>query len=174
MELRVFGKYRLGRKIGNGSFGDIYLGTTIKTGEEVALKLEPSRTKHPQLLYEAKIYKLLQGGVGIPNIRNAGVEGDYNAMCMDLLGPSLEDLFSFCNRKFTLKTVLLLAEQLITRIQFVHSKLFLHRDIKPDNFLIGLTKKSHVVYIIDFGLEKKYIDSRTKQVSSGQEVCGFS
>eukprot|EP00878_Enallax_costatus_P025235 GHUV01026990.1.p2 GENE.GHUV01026990.1~~GHUV01026990.1.p2 ORF type:complete len:102 (-),score=23.33 GHUV01026990.1:430-735(-) len=74
---------------------------------------ESVRTKHPQLLYESKLYKILQGGVGIPNVRWYGVEGDYNVMVIDLLGPSLEDLFNFCNRKFSLKTVLMLADQLV-------------------------------------------------------------
>mmetsp|Transcript_49756 Transcript_49756/g.158933 ORF Transcript_49756/g.158933 Transcript_49756/m.158933 type:complete len:239 (+) Transcript_49756:282-998(+) len=113
MELRVGNKYRLGRKIGSGSFGDIYLGTNIQTGEEVGIKLESIKTKHPQLLYESKLYKILQGGTGIPNVRWFGVEGDYNIMVLDLLGPSLEDLFNFCNRKFSLKTVLMLADQLV-------------------------------------------------------------
>ena len=111
MEIRIAGKYRLGRKIGSGSFGDIYIGTHLLTGEEVGIKLESTKTKHPQLLYESKIYKILQGGTGIPNIRWYGVEGDYNVMVIDLLGPSLEDLFNFCNRKFSLKAVLMLADQ---------------------------------------------------------------
>lgn len=113
MELRVGGKYRLSRKLGSGAFGDIYHGTNIKTNEEVAIKLEPVRTKHPQLLYETKLYRILQGGVGIPNVHWFGVEGDYNVMVMDLLGPSLEDLFNYCKRKFSLKTVLMLADQML-------------------------------------------------------------
>lgn len=161
MELRVGNKYRLGRKIGSGSFGDIYLGTNITTGEEVAIKLECIKTKHPQLHIESKFYKLMQGGVGIPLIKWCGSEGDYNVMVMELLGPSLEDLFNFCNRKFSLKTVLLLSDQLVSRVEYIHSKNFIHRDIKPDNFLMGLGKKGNLVYIIDFGLAKKYRDSRT-------------
>ncbi|KAM7371097.1 hypothetical protein PAMP_010592 [Pampus punctatissimus] len=112
MELRVGNKYRLGRKIGSGSFGDIYLGSNITTGEEVAIKLECVKTKHPQLHMESKFYKMMQGGVGIPSIKWCGAEGDYNVMVMELLGPSLEDLFNFCSRKFSLKTVLLLADQM--------------------------------------------------------------
>ena len=93
--------------------GDIYLGINIISGEEVAIKLESVKAKHPQLEYESKVYKTLAGGVGVPFVRWFGTECDYNAMVLDLLGPSLEDLFNFCNRKFTLKTVLLLADQLV-------------------------------------------------------------
>ncbi|KAK7381781.1 hypothetical protein VNO80_00328 [Phaseolus coccineus] len=163
METRVGNKFRLGRKIGSGSFGEIYLGTNFQTNEEVAIKLESVKTKHPQLLYESKLYKILQGGNGIPNVKWYGVEGEYNILVMDLLGPSLEDLFNFCSRKLSLKTVLMLADQMINRVEFVHSKSFLHRDIKPDNFLMGLGRRANQVYIIDFGLAKKYRDTTTHQ-----------
>ncbi|KAJ7002968.1 casein kinase 1-like protein 2 [Populus alba x Populus x berolinensis] len=163
MEPRVGNKFRLGRKIGSGSFGQIYLGTNIQTNEEVAIKLENVKTRHPQLLYESKLYKMLQGGTGIPNVKWSGVEGDYNILVMDLLGPSLEDLFNFCNRKLSLKTVLMLADHMINRVEFVHSKSFLHRDIKPDNFLMGLGRRANQVYAIDFGLAKKYRDTSTHQ-----------
>ncbi|KAG4961467.1 hypothetical protein AAZX31_13G329500 [Glycine max] len=163
MEPRVANKFRLGRKIGSGSFGEIYLGTNTQTNEEVAVKLENVKTKHPQLLYESKLYKILQGGTGIPNVRWFGVEGDYNVLVMDLLGPSLEDLFNFCTRKLSLKTVLMLADQMINRVEFIHSKSFLHRDIKPDNFLMGLGRRANQVYAIDFGLAKKYRDTSTHQ-----------
>jgi len=163
MELRVGGKFRLGRKIGSGSFGDIYIGTNVQTSEEVAIKLESIKSKHPQLLYESKLYKILAGGVGVPNVHWYGVEGDYNVMVIDLLGPSLEDLFSFCNRKFSLKSTLMLADQMINRVEYMHAKNFIHRDIKPDNFLIGLGKKANQVHVIDFGLAKKYRDPKTQQ-----------
>jgi len=110
-EFLIGGKYRLVRKIGSGSFGDIYLGINITNGEEVAIKLESVKARHPQLLYESKLYKILQGGIGIPHIRYYAQEKDYNVLVMDLLGPSLEDLFNFCSRRFTMKTVLMLADQ---------------------------------------------------------------
>ena len=163
MEVKVGGKYRLDRKIGSGSFGEIYVGTNLNTGEQIAIKLENIKSKHPQLLYESKVYKILCGGVGIPNVYWYGVEGEYNVMVIDLLGPSLEDLFNFCNRKFSLKTVLMLADQMINRVEYVHAKNFIHRDIKPDNFLVGNGKKAGQVYVIDFGLAKKYRDPKTQQ-----------
>ncbi|GMH13214.1 hypothetical protein Nepgr_015055 [Nepenthes gracilis] len=157
----VGGKFKLGRKIGSGSFGELYLGVNLQNGEEVAVKLESVKTKHPQLHYESKLYILLQGGTGIPQLKWFGVEGDYNAMVIDLLGPSLEDLFNYCNRKCSLKSVLMLADQLISRVEYMHSRGFIHRDIKPDNFLMGLGRKANQVYIIDYGLAKKYKDLQT-------------
>ena len=74
---------------------------------------------------------------GIPYIRWYGVEGSYNVLVMDLLGYSLEDLFNRCGRHFTLKTTLMIADQVLLRVEYIHSKSFIHRDIKPDNFLIG-------------------------------------
>ncbi|KAK3085808.1 hypothetical protein FSP39_008909 [Pinctada imbricata] len=172
----VANKYRLVRKIGSGSFGDIYLGINVSNGEEVAVKLESTKARHPQLLYESKLYKILQGGVGIPHIRWFGQDSspikqdgtkdskapEYNILVMDLLGPSLEDLFNFCSRRFTMKTVLMLADQMIGRIEYVHNKNFIHRDIKPDNFLMGIGRHCNKVFLIDFGLAKKYRDSRTR------------
>lgn len=163
MERIVGERYKLGRKIGSGSFGEIFLATHIETGETVAVKIENRQTKHPQLLYEAKLYNILQGGSGIAHIKWCGVNGEDNVLVLDLLGPSLEDLFVYCGRKFSLKTVLMLADQMIARIEFMHAKGFLHRDIKPDNFLMGLGRKANQVYIIDFGLAKRYRDPNTNR-----------
>lgn len=160
MELRVARKFRVGPKIGSGSFRDIYAGTNVHTGEEVAIKLEPLKSKHPQLLYESKIYRVLQGGYGIPAVKWFGSEGDYNVLVIDLLGPSLEDLFNYCGKRFSLKTVLMLADQMLHRLEYMHSRSYIHRDVKPDNFLIGTGSRKHVCHVIDFGLAKKYQDPR--------------
>ncbi|XP_020677800.1 casein kinase 1 [Dendrobium catenatum] len=161
MDHTIGGKFKLGRKIGSGSFGELYLGVNIQSGEEVAIKLESVKTKHPQLHYESKLYMVLQGGTGIPHLKWFGVEGEYNVMVIDLLGPSLEDLFNYCNRRLSLKTVLMLADQMVNRVEYMHSRGFLHRDIKPDNFLMGLGRRANQVYIIDYGLAKKYRDLQT-------------
>mmetsp|Transcript_75243 Transcript_75243/g.190271 ORF Transcript_75243/g.190271 Transcript_75243/m.190271 type:complete len:461 (-) Transcript_75243:162-1544(-) len=160
---KVGGIYCLGRKLGSGSFGDIYFAVNTQTGEELAVKLESTKSKHPMLMYEAKLIKHLQGVPGIASVHYCDVEGDYNAMVMDLLGPSMEDLFNICKRKFSLKTVLMVADQMLYRIEYLHSKNFIHRDIKPDNFLVGHGKKSNIVHLIDFGLAKKYRDPKSQQ-----------
>ena len=121
LDIRVAGRYRLGTLLGRGSFGEIYLGTDVQNGSEVAIKLEPKRASYPQLAYEYRLYRILHGkektnSVGIPKVYWFGREGDYLVMVMDVLGPSLEDLFNLCGRSFSLKTVTLLAEQMIERV----------------------------------------------------------
>ena len=94
MDLKLGGKYKLGKKLGSGAFGEVYVAKDNNTGEEVAVKVESNRTRHPQLLHEAKLIKLLKGK-GIPELKGAIIEGDYNIMVMTLLGPSLEHLFNY-------------------------------------------------------------------------------
>lgn len=77
-------------------------------------------------------------------------------MIQDLLGPSLQDLFEYCDRRFSLRTVLLLAEQIISRVKYIHSKSYIHRDIKPQNFVMGVEKLGNMVYAIDFGVAASF------------------
>lgn len=141
---------------------EIYNGTNVRNGSKVAIKLESIKAAHPQLHSESRVYKILSGGPGIPKLHWMGVEGTYNVMVIDLLGLSLEDLFAKCNKRFSLKTVLMLADQMIQRLQFMHSRCMLHRDIKPDNFLMGVRRRADLVHVIDFGLSKRYQDARTR------------
>jgi serine/threonine protein kinase len=155
-------KYQLGVRIGGGSFGAIFHARTTRSGEDVAVKIESASSKSSQLRREAKIYLALSGEVGIPKVRWFGIGPDNSYMVMDLLGKSLEDLFNYCERKFTLKTVLVIAYELICRIETVHNKgRLVHRDIKPENFLMGRGRDRHTVYVIDFGLSKQYCNPRS-------------
>ncbi|KAJ7701603.1 putative casein kinase [Mycena olivaceomarginata] len=142
------GEYRLGKKIGSGTFGDVYFGISNVSGEEVAIKLESVAAKYPHLKHESKVYKALSGGLrlGVPSLRWFGTSGDHHAMVIDLLGPSLEDLFKLCDRKFSLKTVLLLADQLLRRLEYIHSRDVIHRDVKPNNFLMGIGNSATRLY----------------------------
>ncbi|KIY44691.1 kinase-like protein [Fistulina hepatica ATCC 64428] len=160
--LQVGGRYSLQEELANG--GTVFVGVHTIAGKEVAIKLEPhveNCALSSPLQQESKIYKTLMGGTGVPWIMYSGKQGDYNVLVIDLLGPSLEDYFKMCNRHFTLKTVLMLADQLLSRIEFIHSHGFVHRDIKPANFVMGNGKAAHLVNVIDFGLAKKFRDSRT-------------
>ena len=127
--------------IGQGAFGQIYLGQNTQTKEFVAI----------------------EGGMGIPKVHLQKDVMNMNVMVMDLLGPSLEDMFNYCYRRFTVKTVLMLGIELLTRLEFIHHRNFIHRDIKPDNFVLGLGNRANVIYVIDFGLSKRYRASGTKE-----------
>ncbi|KAF7795075.1 hypothetical protein EIP86_006219 [Pleurotus ostreatoroseus] len=158
----IAGKYQLGNRIGAGTFGDVYLAVNMLSGEEVAVKLESVEAKHPQLPHEADVLRSMAGGGSVPSLRWSGTEGGYNAMVVDVLGPSLADLFRYCNYRFSLKTVLLLADQLISSFEYVHSRNFVHRDIKLENFCMEIGVYGNQVYVIDFGLAKKYRDPSTQ------------
>ena len=127
-------------------------GTHVDSGDEVAIKLEHVSVDPSLLEGEAEIYRSLSGGAGIPRVHAYVTECEYHAMVFDLLGPSLEDLFNFCSRKFSLKTVLMLADQLICRLEYIHSNGIIHRDIKPENCLMGMGKQGNQVYVTDLGL----------------------
>ncbi|KAI9685249.1 MAG: hypothetical protein M1822_004622 [Bathelium mastoideum] len=130
-------------------------GHDLKSGREVALKLEHTRVDPSSLENEIEIYKTLSGGTGIPRVYWHGYEDDFRIMAFELLGPDLENLLKYCNGKFSLKTVLMLADQLIPRFQYLHSKGFVHRDVKPGNLLLGDGKQGNMVYVTDIGLAKE-------------------
>ena len=154
-----FDKYKLVKKLGEGTFGIIFKAES--PNGDYAFKFEKKRPNKRSLLKsESEIMKFLKGK-GIPSIELYKEEDNYNIMVMQLLGKSLEKVFKQSeNKKFSLKTVCLIAIEVIPILKFIHDKNFIHRDIKPDNFALGYEDPCQI-YILDFGLAKKYRSSKT-------------
>ena len=155
----IFKKFRPIKHLCKGAFCDIYAGINILTKEKVAIKVE-ERYKMDKNL-ETECYFLFSlKGLGIPKVISFGHNKEYDILVMPLLGKSLYEIQSTKNFNFEFKDICLMAIQIIERIQWVHSQKIIHRDIKPDNFLIGLDDPN-IIYLIDFGLSKKYRSSIT-------------
>lgn len=166
------GRYRLLRKLGSGSFGVVYEGKyrdliksintdtsansvkaiDLETNQKVGIKLEHFTILDSLLGWEIEAYQALSGRPGVARVYANGEDGEYLYLVLELLGPSLKDLLSYCGGKFSMKTVLMLADQLIRRLEHLHLKDLVHRDVGPHNFLMGLGRYGNVVYMIDFGM----------------------
>ncbi|KAK5998641.1 Casein kinase 1-like protein 5 [Cladobotryum mycophilum] len=156
-DIIVNDRYCIEGIVGRGSYGVVCLATDTETNSKVAIKLEPCKAVSKDLKHEVELLQRLSDTVGIPRVEWYGRECDYNAMVFDLLGPSLQDLFDRCGRRFSLKTTLMLADQLIERMEQIHAKNVVHRDLKPHNLLIGYGDKAHIVHVVDFGMSKDSI-----------------
>jgi serine/threonine protein kinase len=168
------GKYEMDKRLGAGCFGEVWRGRDTATKAQVAVKFESAEGRAPQLEQEADILRLLakpSPQQGFAEVFYWGREGRFNCVVMELLGRSLEDMVQHCKGKFTPQTALLCAEQVLCRIEYLHSKGIIHRDIKPENFMFGIKDKVHHIYLIDFGLSKRYFDmSQSKHISMRQNL----
>lgn len=170
----VSNEYEIIKKLGSGSFGEVYLTKIVKDGTLVASKIEEKSNKHSKILDEYKIYKKLEKKKIkdiIPEIYSIYETPKFNVLVMELLGDNLDTLFTKHNKKFEVPFVLRLGYDMINIMEKIHNCGFIHRDIKPNNFMFGLDKKT--LYILDFGLSKrfyknkKHIEYRTNRSLTG-------
>ena len=161
-ERKLTDKYSmyLNKQLGKGGFGQLYLGRNIQQNNFVAIKVEEQNPRS-RLINEYQIMKEISEGDGIPKVYKLHRGKKHNYLIMQLLGKSLDKLFVDMKKKLSIKTVCMLAYQMVQRIEYIHSRGYIHRDIKPGNFLIGKNIDNKKIYIIDFGLSKKYIDKNT-------------
>jgi len=151
------GKYTLLEQIGEGKFGKIFKGENKLTQKMVAIKIENKQAHITTLKTEAKMYHYLSNLVGFCNLHSYGTETDINYLVIDLLGNSLADIVKQQSQSINYKTILTNGKQMIHRLQTLHERDIVHRDVKPDNFLFGRPPHDNTLYIIDFGLCKCYM-----------------
>ncbi|KAI0247145.1 kinase-like domain-containing protein [Lactifluus subvellereus] len=164
------GNYLLGQPLGSGVSGATFRATHMHTGQVVALKVQPVDVSYPSNAHERKVYPLLQGGVGMPTLWASGLWGRWDYLAMDLLGSSLDRLFRKAGKNaMDLRSACSIAIQLITRLEFMHSRGVLHRDIQLGNCVIGLEARHETIYMIDFGFAKQYVDSKQRHIANRAE-----
>ncbi|CEM23755.1 unnamed protein product [Vitrella brassicaformis CCMP3155] len=153
--------------IGSGSFSTVYRGFDTVTKDEVAIKMEPKSIKIPLLAHESRVYRNLATSdapiAAVPRVYWYGEEGEYSVLVLERLGPSLDHLLMHLTMRqgrqaMSLKTVLMIADQVLEALRCVHRNGYVYRDIKPENCLIGMRGQAHRVYIVDYGLAKRYVD----------------
>ena len=155
----VFNKYKIKKRIGKGSFGYVYL--VEYNNKLYAMKLE--NTKKGFYILDKEVYLMNHlYGPRIPYVKSFGQCGFYNVLVMELLGKSLEDIKQILpSKKMTIPCVCKLSYQMIQILEHIHKKSFLHRDVKPDNFIMGIGPNSKFLYMCDFGFCKTYRDPNT-------------
>lgn len=162
----VSDNYTLIKELGKGTFGEVYLSKD-KRNNYYASKVEKKNVN--KLENEYKIYKRLHrngknGNLNhIPKVYDYIQTPDFNIMVMQLLGKTLDTLFSEHGKKFKINTVLKLGYEILNVIEILHRNGYIHRDIKPNNFMFGLNNDT--LYIMDFGLSKRYISRSNKHIT---------
>lgn len=167
MEIETVEDINLKEKLGAGAFGLVRRGVR-SDGEEVAVKLEVMGSRRPMLERETEILSLLQRNSSFPRLYSSGTINTHAYMVIQLLGPSLSHKLRSCNGRLSAPTVLHCAIQMLSALETLHSLHFVHRDIKPQNFLIGLKSFQRQIYLIDYGLARKFQDTGIFRCSEGQ------
>lgn len=157
-------------RIGKGSFGEVYECENRKNRENYAIKFEKKNSEHQPLFTEIAIYKKLACHAEVANVHWTGQFGDHETMVMDLLGTSLADHVAKRKGGLSLKSVLMIADQMIKRVELLHQYGYIHRDIKPENFVFGRDSHTDTLFLIDYGLAKKYRDEKNQHVVFRQGV----
>jgi len=152
----IFNKYKLIEKLGGGSYGNIYKAINIRTNQYAAIKIESLKSNIKLLKNETKIYQYLSGIEGIPTVLYFGIDEENNYMIITLCGKSLQNIIDL-TYYFSLNDVISISKKMVKRLESIHNKGLIHRDVKPDNFLFGLEDKQHILYLIDFGFCKRYL-----------------
>lgn len=160
IDILVNQKYQLGTAIGKGLFSDVFEGTNSLSNQKVAIKLEHENMSYPQIKFESNLLKHLNGCLGIPMHQWSGKDNVYNVLVMDRLGENLGTLKKRCGGRFSLKTTLMIADQLLAVFESFHDRGVIHRDIKPENFCQGYGREGCYIFAIDFGLGKKIISKK--------------
>ena len=154
----------LSKKLGEGAFGKIYECQNIKNKQTYAAKIEYHSAPNPQLYQESKIMTEMKGKLGFPTCYQVIYLKQELVMVTDLLGPNIQDIMdNIEGKKFTMKSTLILTEQMLKRLRDLHEKGIIHRDMKPENFVIGKGKNEKLIYMIDFGLSRHYLIEKTQQ-----------
>ncbi|EPQ54535.1 kinase-like protein [Gloeophyllum trabeum ATCC 11539] len=160
----VIANWQLGDKLGSGFSGAIFKARNVHTQEVKALKIQDKNHECPTNRYERHIYPHIQGGKGMPTLWASGIEGPWDYLVIDLLGPSLDSLYRQSGKAvMDLGSVCQIAMQVIARLEFMHAKGVLHRDIQLGNCVVGLPPNHETIYMIDFGFSKCYRDPKTKR-----------
>jgi casein kinase I family protein HRR25 len=162
----IANKYKIIEKLNNGEFGTIFKAENIRTKELVAIKMESISVETKMLKRETQIYQYLGKATGIPQVKWYGSTEEYNYMVMPLFGDSL------ASKTFSLVDSFSIGQKIVRILSFIHEKGLIHRDVKPDNFVFN--QDGTDVYIIDFGLCKKYIDNDNKHIEmkTGKTIIG--
>jgi serine/threonine protein kinase len=162
----IANKYKIIEKLNNGEFGAIFKGENIRTKEKVAIKMESISVETKMLKRETQIYQYLGKASGIPQVKWYGSTEEYNYMVLPLFGDSL------VSKTFSLVDSLSIGQKIVGLLKFIHEKGLIHRDIKPDNFVFNQEETD--IYIIDFGLCRKYIDNDNEHIKmkSGKTIIG--